>query len=75
MSYVLTITLTVILILGIMLGYSVDSFVNIVLASWAELSIANSFYYSKAKAENKIKIAKTITNEEAERVEKIQHLL
>lgn len=74
-SYLIAAFLTFILIIGILLNLNTDGFVNVVLAAWAEVTAANAFYLNKAKAENKIKIAKSITDEEADRIEKISGLL
>jgi hypothetical protein len=74
-SYILAVGLTMIAVIAMLFDRMVDPIVPIVLASWAEVSIANGFYYWKAKAENTIKIAKTITDEEAERISHISNIL
>lgn len=74
-SYILAMGLTLITVIAMLLDRIVDPIVPIVLASWAEVSVANGFYYWKAKAENKIKIAKSITDEEAERISHISNIL
>ena len=73
-SYAIAITSTVVLIVGTVLNIPMDSFSNIVLALWAEVATVNAFYMNKAKAENKIKIAKSITDEEADRIQKIENI-
>jgi hypothetical protein len=71
---VMAISLTIILISGNVMGIYMDSLANIVLVAWAEVATANAFYMNKAKAENKIKIAKSITDEEADRIQKIVNI-
>lgn len=73
-SYIMAVTLTLLLIVGSLLGMYVDALANIVLASYAELSVANAFYYNKAKAENQIKIAKALTEEEVDKVSRLTGL-
>lgn len=56
------------------IGYSIDSLIPIVLASWAEVATVNMFYMKKARVENKIKIAKSIDAETLEKLSSINNL-
>lgn len=56
-------------------GGDAASFANIVLAIWALVSTAVGFYFWKAKAENIIKISKTIPQKVLDKVEDIKSFL
>lgn len=54
-SYLISITLTVIVIIGAFKGFDMVYVVQIALASYAEVSASNIFYYKKATRENVFK--------------------
>ena len=56
-------------------GGDAGSFANIVLAIWGLASTAVGFYYWKAKAENLVKIGKTIPKEVVDNIESIKNFL
>lgn len=51
-SYTVTITLTVIVVIGAFTDYSMEWVTQIALASYAEVSASNIYYYKKACREN-----------------------
>lgn len=61
-SYVIGIILTVLTVAGIVLGYDVSALSVITGAAFAEISVSNAFYFSKAKKENLLKIAAGAAN-------------
>lgn len=73
-SYIVAAFLTIIMIVAMFMEFNTSEFVGVVIAAWAEVTASNAFYLNKAKAENKIKIAKSITDEEADRIDKISNL-
>lgn len=62
-SYISAISLTLFMVVGIILKLDVSPIENITLASWAEVTAANSFYYIKSKVENRLKIISTLPQE------------
>jgi hypothetical protein len=52
MSYVISITLTVIVIVGTFLSFDMSNVTQIALASYVEVSASNIWYYKKATREN-----------------------
>jgi uncharacterized membrane-anchored protein len=62
-SYSIAITLTIIMVVGTFLNIDVSPLENITLASWGEVTAANTFYYIKSKVENRIKIASSLPKE------------
>lgn len=52
------------------IGADVASFSTVVLANWALVTTGTSFYYWKAKAENLIKISKTVPQAVLDMIEK-----
>ena len=68
-SYILTISLTSIMVIGAFIEKDMSSLENIVLASWGELSAANVWYFIKAKVENRIKIISSLPKELKEQVD------
>lgn len=61
-SYIIAISLTLVMVIGTLLDIEVSPIENITLASWGEVTAANSFYfyYIKSKIENKLKIISTL---------------
>jgi len=51
-SYVISLILTVIVVIGAFLGFSMEYVVQIALASYLELSASNVFYFKKSCREN-----------------------
>jgi len=51
-SYLISVILTVIVVLGAFLGFSMEYVVQIALASYVELSASNVFYFKKSCREN-----------------------
>lgn len=52
MSYAISIILTVIIVIGAFIDKSMEYVVQIALASYAEVSASNIWYYKKATREN-----------------------
>lgn len=73
-SYGMMIIITTFAATMFYMGYHIDGFIPIVLASWAEVTTVNAFYMNKAKAENKIKIAKSLPKEALENIELVRDL-
>lgn len=63
-SYVITITLTVIMVLAMFLTESIDlsPLVTIVSLAWAEVAACNAFYFWKAKGEKRYEYAERMVN-------------
>lgn len=55
-SWLVAITLTLLSAFLVLIDKDISSFSNVVLASWAEVTGANGFYYWKAKNENMFKL-------------------
>lgn len=68
-SYSAAIILTAIVVYGAFAEVDMTNVVQIALAAWAEIAATNVWYYKKAGAENKIKIAKTLPKELKEQVD------
>lgn len=68
-SYTVAISLTLFMLVGIVLKLDVSPIENITLASWAEVTAANSFYYIKSKVENRLKIISSLPKEFKENVD------
>lgn len=51
-SYLVSITLTVIVVIGAFKNYSMEYVVQIAIASYVEVSASNVWYYKKATREN-----------------------
>lgn len=51
-SYIISLVLTLIVVLGAFLGFSMEYVVQIALASYLELSASNVFYFKKSCREN-----------------------
>ncbi len=75
-SYIFGVILTGLTVTGIVLGYDVTPLGIITGAAFGEISIANGFYYNKAKKENVIKIAVGLSkNIPAEKVEDVVKII
>lgn len=73
-SYILMIAITSFAAITFFLGYDIED-LNILLGlTWGEVSLANSFYYWKARAENKIKLAVGIDPNILAKIEEINRL-
>lgn len=71
-SYVIGILLTILTVVGVVFEYDVTPLGIITGAAYAEISVANAFYYNKAKKENLLKIAMgTVNNAETGKVDDI----
>lgn len=68
-SYSVAIFLTLFMLIGIVRGLDVSPIENICLASWGEVTAANSFYYIKSKVENRIKLIGSLPQELKEQVD------
>ncbi len=62
-SYIVAITLTVIVIYGTFAGVDMSNVTQITVVAWGEVAASNVFYYQKAAKENVIKIAKALPKE------------
>ena len=51
-SYIISIVLTVIVVIGAFTGFNMEYVTQITLVSYAELSASNVFYFKKATREN-----------------------
>lgn len=56
-SYVIGLILTAVVVWGDYKGYNVSNIGMVALASYAEITASNAFYFWKAKKENTMKIA------------------
>lgn len=74
-AYITAVFFTAITAYVAIVGGDAASFANIVLAIWALVSTAVGFYFWKAKAENIIKISKTIPQKVLDKVEDIKSFL
>lgn len=68
-SYSVAISLTMFMVIGIILHLDVSPLENITLASWGEVTVANSFYYIKSKVENRLKIISSLPKEFKDQVD------
>lgn len=68
-SYSIAIFLTLFMLTGIVLALDISPIENICLASWGEVTVANSFYYIKSKVENRIKLIGSLPEELKEQVD------
>lgn len=62
-SYLIMIILNVLIIIGTFKEIDVSNLTQIALASYAEVSASNIFYYKKAARENVLKIKKDLIND------------
>jgi len=72
--FLTAITFTALTIYVALMGADTSSISNIVLAIWASVGTGELAYYSKAKAENLLKIGKTASIEELERAAIVKNL-
>lgn len=56
-SYVIGLALTIVTVIGSFKGYDVSTIGTVALATYAEITASNAFYFWKAKKENTMKIA------------------
>lgn len=63
-NYFTALFFTGMLVILVMLGQDVTALSNVVLAVWAEYSLASGLYYWKAKHENMIKLGMINSQEE-----------
>lgn len=73
-SYILMIFITSFSLITFYLGYDINGLGILLGLTWGEVTVANSFYYWKAKAENKIKLSKTVDPAIVEKLKEISHL-
>lgn len=75
-SYTIGFVLTIVTVLGAFLGHDVSAIVPVTLASYAEVTASNAFYFWKAKKENTMKIAlATVKETPEERVDDVVNLV
>ena len=75
-SYVIGIILTLLTVCGVIFGYDVTPLSIVTGAAFAEISVSNAFYYSKAKKENLLKIATGAVNSaDTDKVEDIVKII
>lgn len=55
-SYIITIILSIIVIIGTFIGHDVTNITTIASLAWAEVAASNIFYYKKAAKENVPKV-------------------
>jgi hypothetical protein len=73
-SYIMMISITLFAMVSFFLGYDVNG-LNILLGlTWGEVTAANSFYFWKARAENKIKLSKSVDPEILKKLQELNHL-
>lgn len=68
-SYIITIILTAIVIIGTFMNYEVSNITTLASLSFAELSFSNVWYYKKATKENVPKILGSLPNELWEQID------
>ena len=73
-SYALMIVITSFSLVVFYLGYDITALGVLLGLTWAEVTAANSFYFWKARAENKIKLSKSIDPAIVEKLKEISHL-
>ncbi len=75
-SYLIGFILTSIVVFGDFKGYNVSNIVMVALASYAEITACNAFYFWKAKKENTMKIAlATVKETSTEKVDDVVKLV
>lgn len=62
-SYIVGITLTIVVIIGTVLGYDMGYVTQLAAAAWLEISASNIFYYTMCKRLNVPKIVMYIYND------------
>ena len=73
--YLTTVLFSLATVIVAILGQDASSIANIVLAMWGSVSMAISFYFWKAKAENIVKISKEIPNKVLDKIQDIGDFL
>ena len=68
-SYVISIVLTSIVIVGTFMSFDVNNITTIAALAYAELGSANIFYFKKAGRENVIKIYNNLPQEAKEQID------
>lgn len=68
-SYICSIVLTIVVIVGTFLSLDVSNLTTIALASWGEVAVSNAFYFKKAEKENTLKIANSLPRKVKEQVD------
>lgn len=74
-AYITAVVFTALTAYVALAGGDAASFANIVLAIWGTVSVGVGFYFWKAKAENIVKIAKTIPQKVLDKVNDIGEFL
>jgi hypothetical protein len=73
-SYLAMFATTAVMAYIILVGADASSFLPVVLASWAEVTTVNAFYFWKARAENRLKILLSAPPEILDNLEIIREL-
>lgn len=68
-SYIITIILSVIVVIGTFMNYEVSNITTIASLAWAEVAASNIFYYKKASKENVPKIIANMPEEFKEQID------
>lgn len=68
-SYIITIVLTTVVIVGTFLNFDMSNITTITALSYAELSASNIFYYKKAAKENVPKVLGSLPKEVLEHID------
>lgn len=68
-SYIISIILTIIVVVGTFMNYDVSNITTIASLSYAELSFSNVWYYKKAAKENVPKILGSLPKEIREQID------
>ncbi len=75
-SYAIGAILTIITVVGNFRGFDMSVVMSLALASYAEITASNAFYFSKAKKENALKISlSTIKSVPPEKVDDVVKLI
>lgn len=74
-SYLIGISLTLITVIGVFAGFDVIALGTVTGLAYGEISVANAFYFNKAKKENALKIAFGCADLSPEKAEKIARLM
>lgn len=68
-SYIMAITLSLIVIIGTFMNLSVSDITTIAALAWAEVAVSNAFYYKKAAKENVPKVIANMPEELREQID------
>lgn len=68
-SYIISIVLTIIVVIGTFMGYEVSNITTITSLAYAELSFSNVWYYKKAAKENVPKVLGSLPKELWEQID------